>query len=144
MQKQTKQPKKQKHAAKPWSFTFRGNWEIINVKEIAETLSRSNPVAVVTLLPAKKKDVEEAIVVIHHSLIHKFHNVHGDDADFYGYIHGCADNAEDHNYLVGDGYAAIVLHIELVSGILNGLSSIKQGKLRDTTEYTAAVNYPKV
>ena len=56
--KNEKQTKKQKHAAKSWDFKFRGGINGIDVAEIAETLSRKNPVAVVTLLPTEKKQAQ--------------------------------------------------------------------------------------
>ena len=73
--KQTK--KKARHAAKSWDFKFRGGVNMINAREIAETLSRKNPVAVVTLLKTDvaKDDVKKGIIVIHHSLMHRSDNV---------------------------------------------------------------------
>ena len=140
MQKQTK---KQKHAAKSWSFPFRGGIKGIDFSEIAETLSRKNPVAVVTLVPAKKGEAKHIAVVIHHSLMTKCLWVHGVGIAVHLSQACIVDSVVEY-----DNFAYAVLEgrnaVNAVAGIVCALERVKNHDLPDKQEYTAAVNYPKV
>jgi hypothetical protein len=141
--KNEKQTKKQKHAAKSWDFKFRGGINGIDVAEIAETLSRKNPVAVVTLLPTEKNKPKECIVVIHHSLQAKCLWVYNKPISEY-LLGSCpVDKVIEQStfaYAVYEGENAL----DLVRVLINALEYLKNNDLPDKQEYTAAVNYPKV
>ena len=140
MQKQTK---KQKHAAKSWDFKFRGGIDGIDTAEIAETLSRKNPVAVVTLLPTEKGKPKEGLVVIHHSLQNKCLLVHKKSISEYLMASCPVDKVIEYDtfaYAVCEGPNAL----DLVSVPIKALEYLKNHDLPNRLEYTAAVNYPKV
>lgn len=141
--KNEKQTKKQKHAAKPWGFQFRGGIKGIDFSEIAETLSRKNPVAVVTLIPNEKGAAKNIAVVIHHSLMVKCQWVHGVGIAVHLSQACIVDSIVEY-----DNFAYAVLEgrnaVDAVAGIVCALERVKNHNLPDKREYTAAVNYPKV
>jgi len=144
--KNEKQTKKQKHAAKPWSFSMRGGIKGINFQEIAETLSRKNPVAVVTLIPNKQKGTNterKVAIVVHSSIKSKCWQTQVRTLENRFTTPSLAPACA--KYYTREGYDIIVPeNLESVNVILDELHSIRQCELPDKTEYTAAVNYPKV
>ena len=131
--------KKQKHAAKGWEFSFRGGIDMINVREIAQTLSRKNPVAVVTLIPQqpdRDNAVKSGVIIIDHSLTHRGF-VTGNSIESYLY-----EEKKD-QYVTEEYFDAIFLDDIADAGpILKRLSDFRQTELPVKGEYVAAVNYP--
>lgn len=134
-----KTKKKPRHAAKPWDFKMRGGIDMVNTREIAETLSRKNPVAVVTLLPfgEGKDSIKKGIIIIHHSLLNRYHGTKGLSVISIIQKFPHEDTTEE------DAYAYVVLSdINQAAAIIEAIAKYRQNELLDKQEYMAVVNYP--
>ena len=148
--KQTK--KKARHAAKSWDFKFRGGVDMVNAREIAETLSRKNPVAVVTLrkTDGTKEDEKGGIIVVHHSLLRRSENVVSSSLEYLirdlphkEYVEYLIRDLLHKEYDEQDSFAVVTLcNIGEAKAILEVLHNFRQAELDDKQEYIAAVNYP--
>lgn len=140
--------------SKGWSFITRGK-DSINPYEIADTLSRKNPVAVVTMIPQKSDGLDAIFgarkkptyIFVHNSIYKKCMMCKEmrtlGEYFLRNYSFKSAYSSIEHTrYSHFDVFS--LEDTEHVQGIIEMLNEIRQMKLDDTTEYKVAVNYPKV